>query len=64
MHKDLPTDLLAGLLMEQARSPAPTSPAAPRLPLKVYAVMALTSLLTFATLSTGYELLFTSQVFA
>ncbi len=33
-------------------------------PLKVYGVMALTTLLTFATLTTGYQLLFPHQLFA
>ena len=35
-----------------------------RLPLKVYGVMAMTTALTFATLTTGYQLLFTHQLFA
>jgi hypothetical protein len=43
--------------------------AAPRaeesaLPPKVYAVMAMTTLLTFATLTTGYQMLFSHSVFA
>lgn len=33
-------------------------------PGRVYAVMALTSMLTFGTLVTGYQLLFSHQVFA
>ena len=61
MHKNLPTDMLSSLLIEQA---ADASAPAPRVPLKVYGVMAVTSLLTFATLSTGYQLLFASTVFA
>jgi hypothetical protein len=62
---DMPTDLLAALLMERARQPRVAAAARPeRLPLKVYGVMAVTSLLTFATLATGYQTLFTHSVFA
>ena len=35
-----------------------------KLPLKVYGVMAMTTALTFATLTTGYQMLFTHQLFA
>ena len=35
-----------------------------KLPAKVYGVMALTTVMTFATLTTGYELFFTRQVVA
>ena len=35
-----------------------------RLPIKVYAVMAVTTLLTFGTLTIGYQMLFTRQLFA
>jgi predicted membrane channel-forming protein YqfA (hemolysin III family) len=56
----VPTDLLAGLLMERAS----TRSAPDRLPLKIYVVMAVTTLLTFATLTTGYQLLFSHQLFA
>jgi intracellular septation protein A len=31
---------------------------------KVYGVMAMTALLTFATLTTGYQMLFSQSVFA
>ena len=61
---ELPTDLLASLLMEQASAPSPTSRKGDSLPAKVYAVMALTTLLTFGTLVTGYQLLFSNQLFA
>ena len=61
---EVPTDLLAGLLMEQASAPAETRTEPLGLPLKVYVVMAVTTLLTFATLTTGYQLLFSHQVFA
>jgi hypothetical protein len=61
---EVPTDLLAGLLIEQASAPAETGTKAVGVPLKVYAVMAVTTLLTFATLTTGYQLLFSHQVFA
>ena len=60
---EVPTDLLASLLMESASAP-PTARKAEGLPVKVYGVMALTSLLTFGTLVTGYELLFARQLFA
>ena len=33
-------------------------------PIKVFGVMAMTTLLTFATLMTGYQTLFTQSVFA
>ena len=48
--------------MEMSRAPA----AAPteKLTLKIYGVMAVTTLLTFATLTTGYEMLFARQLFA
>jgi len=35
-----------------------------KVPAKVYGVMALTTALTFATLTTGYHLLFTHQLYA
>lgn len=35
-----------------------------KLPLKVYGVMAATTLLTFATLTTGYQMLFTHPLYA
>lgn len=35
-----------------------------RIPPKVYAVMAAVTALTFATLTTGYQLLFSHQLFA
>ena len=60
--QDMPTALLAGLLMEQVRQPSAAR--SERLPLKVYGVMAMTTALTFATLTTGYQLLFTHQLFA
>ena len=60
---DLPTDLLAGLLMEQARVPSVTRRELP-LAAKVYGVMAATTLLTFATLVTGYQYLFPHRLFA
>jgi len=61
---DVPTDLLASLLMERASAPSPTTPKPDRVPPKIYAVMALTSVITFATLTTGYQLLFSNQLFA
>ena len=35
-----------------------------KLPAKIYGVMAATTLLTFTTLTTGYQLLFTNHPFA
>jgi hypothetical protein len=35
-----------------------------KIPPKVYAVMAAVTALTFATLTTGYQLLFTHQLYA
>lgn len=61
---ELATDLLASLLIERASAPAATPRQRESLPPKVYAVMALTSLATFATLATSYQLLFTHQLFA
>ena len=53
----MPTDLLASLLIERASAPPPTPREPDSLTPKIYAVMALTSLFTFATLTTGYQLL-------
>jgi hypothetical protein len=61
---DVPTDILASLLIERASAPCPTPHESDSLPPKIYAVMALTSVLTFATLTTGYQLLFSHQLFA
>ena len=61
---EVPTDLLAGLLMERATAPAAPVRRGEKLPPKVYAVMAVTSLLTFGTLVTGYQLLFSHPLFA
>ena len=60
---EMPTDLLAGLLMEMAREAKPAAQPG-KVPLKVYGVMAITTMLTFATLASGYQLLFAPQVFA
>lgn len=61
---EVPTDLLAGLLMEMAREAKPAAAKPGKVPLKVYGVMAITTMLTFATLVSGYQLLFAPQVFA
>ena len=60
----VPTDLLASLLIEHsaARSAQRRQPAT--LSAKVYAMMAVTTLLTFATLMAGYQMLFSHQLFA
>ena len=64
VEAELPTDLLASLLIERANAPAPKPRSSNEVPPKIYAVMVLTSLLTFATLTTGYQLLFSHQLFA
>jgi hypothetical protein len=48
------------------RRKAPPAPVteSPRLTPRIYGVMALTTMLTFATLTTGYELFFQHQLFA
>ena len=61
---EMPTDLLAGLLMEMTRETRHAAARSGRVPLKVYGVMAVTTLLTFATLTTGYQLLFVHPLFA
>lgn len=61
---EMPTDLLAGLLMEMTREAKRAAVRTARMPLKVYGVMAITTLLTFTTLTTCYQLLFAPQVFA
>ena len=53
---------LAGLLMELGRTPATAQPG--KLPLKIWCVMAVTTVLTFATLTTGYQMLFARHLFA
>jgi hypothetical protein len=47
-----------------AHAAQPTSRKSVSLSLTIYAVMALTSLLTFGTLAMGYQLLFSHQLFA
>jgi hypothetical protein len=61
---DMPNDLLAGLLMEMTRETRPPTARPERVPIKVYCVRAVTTLVTFATLITGYQLLFAHQLFA
>ena len=60
----MPTDLLAELLMEDTDAATAQAREADSLPAKIYAVMGVTTLLTFVTLRTGYELLFSHQLFA
>ena len=57
--------------MRDVNSPAVAREAAPapvtqseKVPAKVYGIMALTTALTFGTLTTGYQLLFVHQLFA
>ena len=61
---EVPTDLLAGLLMERVSAPPAPARRGEKLPPKVYAVMAVTSMLTFGTLATSYQLLFWHPLFA
>ena len=61
---EMPTDLLAGLLMEMSREAKSATARPGKVPLKVYGVMAMTTALTFATLASGYQLMFTQQLFA
>jgi hypothetical protein len=61
---EMPTDLLAGLLMELAHAPDAVAARPERVPLKVYGVMAVTTLSTFATLVSGYQMLFAHHPFA
>ena len=60
----VPTDVLAGLLMERASAPSSATWERYTLPLKICGVMAVTTLLTFATLTTGYQMLFSHELFA
>ena len=62
-ERELATDLLAGLLMEQAQAQTSLRQR-DRLTLKTYAVMAATTAVTFATLLTGYQTFFVHQLFA
>jgi len=50
--------------VERTDAPATAPRRTSSLPPKVFAVMALTALLTFATLTTAYELFFTRELFA
>ena len=45
-------------------SSVPSFTSGDRMPPKVYGVMAITTMLTFATLTAGYQLLFAHSVFA
>ena len=56
--------MLAGLLMTQAESASPAARESARLSVRIYLVMTVTTLLTFATLTTGYQLFFARQLFA
>ena len=52
-------------MIEMDHSSRATRPAVePRLTLKIFSVMAVTTLLTFGTLVTGYEMLFARQLYA
>jgi hypothetical protein len=60
----VPANLLASLLIERALTTSRADERPERLTLKIYGVMATTTLLTFATLVTGYQLFFPHQLFA
>jgi hypothetical protein len=47
--------------MREDKSPATAHDKSVKVPAKVYGVMAVTTVLTFATLMTGYQLLFPPQ---
>ncbi len=59
----IPTDLLAELLMERPKAVPAQAHETQSVPAKIYAVMAVTTLLTFTTLRTGYEHFFSHQLF-
>lgn len=52
--------------MPSKRGEEPSEPAvrSQRVPAKVWGVMTITTALTFATLTTGYQMLFTHQLYA
>lgn len=60
---EMQADFGAGPSMELARE-ATAAAARPAMVLKVYGVMAVTTLLTFTALTTGYQMLFTHPLFA
>ena len=62
-ERPVPTESLARPLVKLEK-PSITAGEAHRLPAKVYAVMAVTTLLTFTALRTAYEYLFSYQLFA
>lgn len=64
IEAEVPTDLLAGLLMKRTSASTRTQHKAESLTPKVYAVMALTTLSSFGTLVTAYQLLFSHNLFA
>jgi hypothetical protein len=58
------SDFVEGLIAKRREAaPAPLAQSE-KIPAKVYGVMALTTVLTFATLTTGYELLFSHLLYA
>lgn len=60
----VPTDMLASLLMEQAGRPSSMTRESRRFAAKVCGVMAVTTALTFATLTTAYQYFFAHPLFA
>jgi hypothetical protein len=62
----LPADFLAGLIARRRNAPPAPAPAGrpEKISAKIYGVMAATTLLTFAALTTSYQLLFSYHPFA
>ena len=60
----VPADIVAGMLAKRRVDASEPVSSSQKLPTKIYGIMAATTLLTFGALTTGYELLFTSQLFA
>lgn len=64
--RDFSSDLERLIAKRREAAPAPAPQAQPvKVPARLYRVMAMTTVLTFATLTTGYQLLFPPhQLFA
>ena len=65
MHKEfVPADLVSALLAKRRNSSTALEGQPLKLPAKIYGVMTATALLTFTTLTQGYELFFARHPFA
>ena len=60
----VPSDLVAALLAKRSRAELAPERRPLTLPARIYGVMTATALLTFATLTQGYEMFFTHQLYA